>query len=479
MRIKKLVNRAQASAVAILLPLAAGAAVPHREEIAPGVWAAGFADKYKSANSGWVVAGGDVLLIDVPWGVDAAAYLDEVKQTSGRAAKKLLLTNDAIAAEPVVQELARLGVERVTGDLSKLAGVEVLPYGENRRAVVIADKAVVFAGPAITNGPRADTASHALRDWVPMLGLLASKKPHRVVPGRGSWGSADLIERQRRFVQEVKRQVAYGISMGRPVEAIERELLLPASYYTWMPYDNPRLEDVRHVYRELTGSPFTALSSSKPNALVLIGDRFHEPEHLEEGLRPALEAAGVVPHFTVDIAALNAVNLAKVQLLVILRDGMLWPGGPSEPYKIWMTPEQEKAVVEYVEGGGSFLNLHNSMGLYPKDGPYLNLVGGRYIGHGPLERFRVEVVDKDHPVTQGVADWFAADEQHTPPYDDKKARLLLRNRSDEGKTAAAGWAYEPGRGRLVHLASGHTREALNHPMFQKLVRNSVGWLLRK
>ena len=56
----------------------------------------------------------------------------------------------------------------------------------------------------------------------------------------------------------------------------------------------------------------------------------------------------------------------------------------------------------FVEGGGGFLNLHNAMGLYPADGPYLDLVGGRYIGHGPLERFRVEVVDPDHPVTRGV-----------------------------------------------------------------------------
>jgi hypothetical protein len=61
-----------------------------------------------------------------------------------------------------------------------------------------------------------------------------------------------------------------------------------------------------------------------------------------------------------------------------------------------MTPEQESAVVRFVENGGSFLNLHNSMGLYPDNGPYLKLVGGRYIGHGPLERFRTEVVDSDH-----------------------------------------------------------------------------------
>ena len=107
------------------------------------------------------------------------------------------------------------------------------------------------------------------------------------------------------------------------------------------------------------------------------------------------------------------------------------------------------------------------------------LVGGRYIGHGPLERFRVEVVDWKHPVTRNVEDFSVADEQHTPPCDETKVHVLLRNRSDDGQTAAAGWVYEPGQGRLCHLANGHTREALLHPMYQQLMRNAVLWCLRR
>ena len=118
------------------------------------------------------------------------------------------------------------------------------------------------------------------------------------------------------------------------------------------------------------------------------------------------------------------------------------------------------------------------MGLYPAGGPYLDLVGGRYIGHGPLERFRVEVVDPGHPVTRGVTSFFTADEQHTPPCDEKRVHVLLRNRSDQGKTAAAGWVREIGTGRLCHLANGHTREALLYPMYQRLLSNAIRWCLR-
>jgi type 1 glutamine amidotransferase len=421
-------------------------ALPHVQQVAPGVWAAGFSDRRGSANGGWFTTATETVLIDL----DPAVYGEEVRRIAGKPVRA------------TIPEGAP--VKRYDGALH-LTGPNVL-----------------FAGPEVVNGPRAKLAGRDTAAWLGTLAQLEKLQPAVVVPGFGSWGGPEIIGRQRRFLAELRRQVAYGISMGRPVEAIEREVMLPATYYAWMPYDNPRPEDLRHVYGELTvpAAPFGGkVLAGGPHALVLIADRYHEPEHLEAGLRPAFEATGVTPHFAVDVRALSAASLSRVQLLVILRDGMLWPEGPSKPYQIWMTPEQEKAVVAFVEGGGGFLNLHNSMGLYPKEGPFLNLVGGRYIGHGPLERFRVEVADRGHPVTRGVEDYFAADEQHTPPYDEGRVRLLLRNRSEEGKTAAAGWAYEPGKGRLCHLASGHTRESLEHPMFQRLLRNAVGWCLRR
>ncbi len=440
----------------------AASLLPHLERVAPNVWAAGFADKFGSANCGWVTRGSDTLLIDLPRGVEPGAFLEEVRRVSGKPVKEVITLSDKPADAAIISKLEQAGVKRTQAK-------DGWYWNEQAR--------VLFAGDWIVNGPRSPLPGRDTAAWATKLKQLEALKARTVVPGRGSWGPASIVERQRHFLEELRRQVAYALTMGRPIAAIERELLLPASYYTWMPYDNPTAADIRHVYAELTAP--LKIEGPRPRALVLIGDRFHEPEHLEEGLRPAFATAKVHPIFTVDVAQLTAANLAQVDLLVILRDGMLWPGGGDQPYKIWMTPEQEKAVVDFVEGGKAFLNLHNSMGLYPENGPYLNLVAGRYIGHGPLERFRVEVVDTNHPITRGLEAWSAADEQHTPPFDEKKAHLLLRNRSDEGKTAAAGWCYEPGKGRLVHLASGHTREALHHPMYQRAMVNAMEWLLRR
>jgi type 1 glutamine amidotransferase len=493
------------------------AVLPHREQIAPAVHVAGFADRYRSANCGWVALAGETLLIDLPRGIPVPDFLALVATTSTKPVRTLVLTNIQDGDATIIQSLIEKGITRVltspatrtrllaasgVADASHLhaladrtaigdsaVSIDFLPLDQIAvpagAAVWVQGQAVLFTGPLVVSGPRAALAGSDTAQWAATLRRLAELTPARVVPGFGSWGGPELLTRQVRFLAELRRQVGYHICQGLSHEGLRKQVRLPADCCAWTPYGNPTADDIEHVYKELTvpTAPFhgrvPAASDSRPHALVLIGDQPHEPGHLEEGLQPVFEAAGVIPHFTVDVNALSAQNLAKVQLLVILRDGLMRPQRDPHTQFIWMTREQEHAVVAFVEGGGGFLNLHNAMGLYPANGPYLNLVGGRYIGHGPLERFQVEVVDGTHPVTRGVDSFFVADEQHTPPYDEGRVHLLLRNRSDGGKTAAAGWVREQGRGRICHLANGHTLEALLHPMYQKLLCNAVRWCLHQ
>ncbi|HVU88797.1 MAG TPA: ThuA domain-containing protein, partial [Pirellulales bacterium] len=466
---------------------------PHHEENAPGVHVIGFADRFHSANCGFFVAEDETWLVDLPRGIPVQQYLADVKKVSGHAPAVLLLTHAMSDDAKLVGELREHGVKRVylspgtykflfaasssedteatapkpgfeiVARRQTLGGskIEFLPRDDTATAgaaaVFLPASKVLFAGPLVYHGPRVPLPGRDTNAWREALEEVAAMKAARVVPGFGSWDGAELIDRQQRFLNELRRQVGYFIAQGQPRADLQRVVRLVPDYLVWMPYDTPVAEDVEHVYDELTVpyAPFNGKppqpNDERPHALVLIGDQPHEPGHIEAGLRPIFAATHVVPHFAVDVNALSAENLAHVQLLVILRDGLMRPQAPDQPDYVWMTKEQEQAVVDFVHRGGGFLNLHNSMGLYPEDGPYLRLVGGRYIGHGPLERFRVEVVDRDHPVTRGVEDFSVADEQHTPPYDDKRVHLLLRNRSDNGETAAAGWVYEPGKGRLCHL----------------------------
>ncbi|MCK0160537.1 ThuA domain-containing protein [Allomuricauda sp. F6463D] len=498
--------------------------LPHVKEFVPGVYATGFAHKYKNANCGWIAISNECMLVDLPRGLEPQMFLKEVERISGTTPNTLVLTKFQDGDEKTVKSLIDHGVKQVLtshsirnalvatktireefirgmstpseiGDNSNsikfmpLDGI-VGPYGA---AVYLPNQSVLFTGPLVVNGPYTDLTTSNTAHWITALEHLESLNAKHVIPGYGSWVGDNVIDFERRYLVELRRQIGYVISQGRPRELItdfeshylQREVRIQPDYVVWNPYDAPKREDLEHVYDEMTvpNAPFNGQdpkpSKENPQALVLYADQPHEPGYSPPGLRLVFEQTGVTPHFTVDVRALTEENLSNIDLLVIYRDGLLRPNADKDSNYIWMTPEQESAIVNFVKNGGAFLNLHNSMGMYPKDGAYLDLVGGHYVGHGPLERFRVEVVDYEHPITQGVEDFSIADEQHTPPYDKDKVNLLLQSRADGAEPAAAGWYYEPGSGRLCHLAPGHTREALFHPMYQRLLRNAVNWLLRR
>ena len=211
-------------------------------------------------------------------------------------------------------------------------------------------------------------------------------------------------------------------------------------------------------------------------AFVLIKDRYHEPNYVREGLSPAFAAEGIQTTFSEDVAALSAENLKGIDLLVFHRDGMNWPEGFDKPHLVWMAPKQERAVEVFVREGGGFLPLHNSIAIYPKEGPYRRVTAGHFIHHPPVEAFSVRVVDRNHPVTAGVEDYVITDEQHFVEYDVDRVDVLLRSNSDRGESAA-GWALAYGKGRVCFLANGHTLEALQMPDYQTLLRNAMRWCL--
>jgi len=219
-------------------------------------------------------------------------------------------------------------------------------------------------------------------------------------------------------------------------------------------------------------------TAQRPRALALLGDRYHSPVYARDALSRALAIENIPATFIEEVTALNKQSLGEHQLLIILRDGMNWPDGYDKPHVQWMTPEQQQAIWDFVNNGGGFLALHNAQGIYPPGGLYYKLFGGDYGGHPEPYVFTIRVENKDHPVTAGVEDFEIFDEQHTVKYFLDREHLLMRSISRANLEAPAGWWREMGKGRFCYLAPGHTPEALNHPMMQRLIRNAVNWVLR-
>ncbi len=56
-----------------------------------------------------------------------------------------------------------------------------------------------------------------------------------------------------------------------------------------------------------------------------------------------------------------------------MRDGVHWPEGIDER-SVWMSPDQEKAIVGFVENGRALIESHNCLDFIPLGGPYLELL---------------------------------------------------------------------------------------------------------
>jgi hypothetical protein len=269
----------------------------------------------------------------------------------------------------------------------------------------------------------------------------------------------------------------------------------------------------------------TALSTSlayareKGTAFALIGDRPHNSDYIRTALnRDIVKGLGVSVDMTDDYTSLTAETLEGYKMLIVHRDGNIYPEGSgtvgggggrpgrggrsrspeieiiSEPplqptsgkSEFWMKPEQGKAVRQFVENGGSALFLHNVTHVALSDPDFRHVLGAAYQGHPPIRPFKVKVKNSNHPITKGVNDFVVTDEQHYMQYDKDPKHILLESVNendltfrDLGGTAPAGWAYEYGKGRVSYFSPGHLLTAHWNPEYVKLKHNAVRWLLKQ
>ena len=247
------------------------------------------------------------------------------------------------------------------------------------------------------------------------------------------------------------------------------------------------------------------------SAFALAGDRYHNIDYIRTALgKTIVRDLGVPVDFTDELSLLDARNLKDYKLLIVFRDGMVWPNGYSDdgpgqaggglrgivsdpplPHwdgneAFWISAEQGRAVKEFVENGGGALFYHNTPYISLHNADFRDVLGAVTEEHPPLRPFRVKIVNRDHPITAGVSDFVVTDEQHFVKYEKDPKHILMQSVNEDGKTwkslgttSAAGWAYEHGKGRVCYLAPGHLISALWNPEYVKIQQNAVRWLLKE
>jgi hypothetical protein len=255
-----------------------------------------------------------------------------------------------------------------------------------------------------------------------------------------------------------------------------------------------------------TGQSQLSSSGRKPRALALIGDRYHNPDYIRVSLDKVFKDLDIPIDYTIQYDQISAGLLKNYQLLLILRDGMIWPDGylgpdaytayeadletpktfPDPKPVTWIREEQGAAIKDFVTAGNGFYALHNCSHISLSSKHYREVMGGAYIGHPPLRPFQVRASENKHPITEGMSSFVVNDEQHYVTYDKDPKYIILEAENIDGlkfealgTKSVSGWAYDFGKGRVVFTAVGHTIHAMWNPQYIELQKRSVRWLLRE
>jgi type 1 glutamine amidotransferase len=262
-------------------------------------------------------------------------------------------------------------------------------------------------------------------------------------------------------------------------------------------------------------SPASAEAARKTDIYALIGDRWHNFDYIRTALtRTLVKESGYTAVFTPDNTLLTADELKKHRLLIILQDGMVFPGGYTTPYvfydpekmkivsdpplpkfdekyEMWIKPEQGKAIRQFVEKGGSAWFFHNASYLSGANEDFRHVEGALFTGHTAFRPYKMKIVTRDRPITQGINDFVVTEEQHYLIYDKDPKNVLIRSVNEEGleystpkygnqgAICEACWAYDYGKGRVCYMAPGHTIQSFWNPEYVKLQKNAVKWLLKE
>ncbi len=187
----------------------------------------------------------------------------------------------------------------------------------------------------------------------------------------------------------------------------------------------------------------------------------HDSARYAPMLRDALAPDGIDVVYTADPNDLNAATLAKYDALLIYANHTT------------ITPEQERALLDFVAGGKGFLPIHSASFCFQNSPAYIALVGAQFQRHGTGE-FTADIVKPDHPVMAGITPFRVWDETyvHTKHNPD---RTVLMERVDASGREPWTWVRTHGKGPVFYTASGHDERVWSHPMFQRLIRNAVVW----
>jgi uncharacterized protein len=158
------------------------------------------------------------------------------------------------------------------------------------------------------------------------------------------------------------------------------------------------------------------------------------------------------------------------------------PGAP-------MTDAGKQKFLDAIKAGKGFVGIHSATDAFHTGNetvdPYIAMIGGEFIVHGPQQDALMRVTDAKFPGTQGLARSFKFwDEWYTMYKFAKDLHVILvqetrgmRGPMYQRPPYPATWAHLYGKGRVFYTSMGHGNQMWQKKPFPQVFAGGLAWSL--
>jgi len=130
---------------------------------------------------------------------------------------------------------------------------------------------------------------------------------------------------------------------------------------------------------------------------------------------------------------------------------------------------------QFVSKGGGVLAVHSATASFMDSSQYFEILGGRFMRHGPITEFQVTPVGDESDIFFEIPPFFVEDELYV--HDLQPDIRPQFTASDGIKEVPVVWTHRYGIGRVCYAVPGHRIETMRHPDYQNLLRQGLSWVI--
>lgn len=191
--------------------------------------------------------------------------------------------------------------------------------------------------------------------------------------------------------------------------------------------------------------------------------------------------------FTVDFARTDEDLASKMTVSALKNyDGVLFASTTGE----LPLPDKE-GFLNWIKTGKAFIGIHAATDTFHNYFPFIEMIGGEFLAHGPQLKVNLLVDDAGHPATKDIAGNyeifdeiyifknFNRNKVHTLLSLDKNPNKNDKENFEKGGYYPIAWCHKYGKGKVFYTALGHRDDVLQSDMFKKHLLGGIKWAFKQ